>query len=226
MDAQQVKRPRSWIRLALRVTVLLFIIGILFTIWTLTLRYRKQFFMAEDLQDVPARDVALVFGAGYWADGSLSDVLRDRMDAAIELYHAGKVRKLLLSGDNRVESYNEPAKMMEYARAQGVEETDLILDFAGRRTYDSCYRARDIFQVRELVLVTQRYHAPRAVQTCEGLGLDAIVFIADRTTYVHVRWYWLREVLALWNTWWDLAIRHPVPILGEPLPIACEASEI
>ena len=189
------------------------------TTWTLTARYQDQIYGPQELDTVPQRGVALVFGAGYWGDGSLSDVLRDRLDAAIELYRAGRVRWLLFSGDNRVASYNEPARMREYARTLGVPEEAIVLDFAGRRTYDSCFRARDIFQLDEVILVTQRYHAPRAIATCQGLGVDAIAYTADRTPYVHIRGYWLREIPALWNAWWDLTIAHPLPVLGDPLPI-------
>jgi SanA protein len=199
---------------------LLFLVTLLvWTIWNLTARYDNHIYTLEELNVVPARPVALVFGAGYWENGALSDILRDRLDAAIELYRAGKVEKLLFSGDNRVIEYNEPGRMREYAISQGVLDEAIVLDFAGRRTYDTCYRAREIFQVSEVILVTQRYHLSRALLTCEGLNVDAIGYIADRTPYVHIRWYWIREIPAMWNAWWDIHIKHPVPVLGEPLPI-------
>ena len=198
---------------------ILILIGAGFTAWTLTARYQDSLYTTAKLSSIPEHSVAIVFGAGYWSSGALSDVLRDRLDAAIELYRAGRVRKLLLSGDNRVEDYNEPAKMQEYTLAQGLPEEDLVLDYAGRRTYDTCYRARDIFMISEAILVTQRYHLPRALVTCNGLGLDTVGYIADRTPYVHIRWYWVREIPALWRAWWDVMIAHPTPVLGDPLPI-------
>ena len=189
------------------------------TVWNLTARFDGRIYKPEELDVVPERSVALVFGAGYWEDGVLSDILRDRLDAAIELYRIGKVEKLLFSGDNRVIEYNEPGKMREYAISQGAPDEAIVLDFAGRRTYDTCYRARDIFQVQEVILVTQRYHLSRALLTCDGLNVDAVGYAADRTPYVHIRWYWIREIPAIWNAWWDIYITHPVPVLGEPLPI-------
>lgn len=214
------KAPRiSRHRLLLFVVLVLFLILSGWTAWTLTKRYEDDFHANSELNSISERPVAIVFGAGYWSSGVLSDVLRDRLDAAIELYRAGRVEKLLLSGDNRVIDYNEPAKMQEYALSEGIPEEDLVLDFAGRRTYDTCYRARDIFMISDAILVTQRYHLPRALATCQGLGLDSTGYIADRTPYVHIRWYWIREVAALWRTWWDLHIVHPTPILGDPLPI-------
>ncbi len=168
---------------------------------------------------MPQRPVALVFGAGYWPDGTPSDILRDRVAAAAELYRAGRVRKLLFSGDNRFQHYNEPAKMREVALSLGVPEEDIVLDYAGRRTYDTCYRARDIFGLREVVVVTQRYHLPRALYTCQRLGLDAVGYVADRRPYIHIRRYQAREIPALWLAWWDLWVRRPTPVLGEPIPI-------
>lgn len=187
------------------------------TLWTLTLRYRGSIY--TDPEAVPQRPVALVFGAGYWPDGTPSDILRDRVAAAVELYRAGRVRKLLLSGDNRFVHYNEPARMRELALSQSVPDEDIVLDYAGRRTYDTCYRARHIFGLREVVVVTQRYHLPRALYTCRRLGLDAVGYVADRRPYIHIRRYRAREIPALWLAWWDLWLRRPTPVLGEPIPI-------
>ena len=193
------------------------------TAWTLTTRYENRIFTPEILDEIPERRVVVVFGAGYWPSGSLSDILRDRLDAAIELYRAGRVEVLLFSGDNRVVEYNEPAVMRAYAISLGIPDKAIVLDYAGRRTYDTCYRARDIFRVLDVILVTQRYHLPRALATCDGLNVDAIGYVADRMPYIHIRWYWIREIPALWQAWWDLNIRHPLPVLGEPLPIFTDA---
>lgn len=216
-------KTRSGFSKVLR-TLILLILGLttglmLWTIWVFTRKYSGRMYDSDRIDLIPERKVGIVFGAGYWPSGRLSDVLRDRLDAAAELYEAGKVRKLLLSGDNRVVDYNEPAKMREYLLALGIPDEDLVLDFAGRRTYDTCYRARDIFLVDEATLITQAYHLPRALETCSGLGIDTLGFTADRTTYVHIRWYRFREIPALWRAWWDLATGCPAAVLGDPLPI-------
>ena len=191
------------------------------TVWTLTTRYERLMYVPAEIEQVPHKPVAVVFGAGYWPSGALSAILKDRLDAAIELYRAGRVQKLLFSGDNRVVDYNEPAKMLDYALARGVAREDIVLDYAGRRTYDTCYRARDIFQVRDVVLITQRYHLPRALNTCNALGLDAVGYEADRQPYPRrdLAWYWVREAPALWRGWWDIYVARTTPVLGEPLPI-------
>ncbi len=210
--------------------ILLFTLGIgatLYTLWTLSERYTSTIYTSANLITMPSYPLAIVFGAGYWPNGTLSMVLKDRLDAAIELYHAERVQKLLFSGDNRFVHYNEPAKMLEYALAQGVPREAIILDYAGRRTYDTCYRAREIFKVPAVILVTNRYHLPRALNTCHALDLEAIGYVADRHTYPRrdITWYWIREIPALWRAWWDLYLGHPVPILGEPLPIFKEGEE-
>ncbi len=188
-----------------------------FPSWTLITRYQEQIHTAPE--EVPERPVALVFGAGYWPDGTPSDVMRDRVETAVDLYRAGRVRRVLFSGDNRFVDYNEPEKMQEIALSLGMPADDIVLDYAGRRTYDTCYRARDIFGLQEVVLVTQRFHLPRALYLCQGLGLDVVGYVADRQPYVHIRQYWAREAPALWLAWWDLHVRRPIPVLGEPIPI-------
>jgi len=212
---------RHWQRTLLLAIFTLGLSAVAGTVWTLTGRYLDDIYTSAQFDKVPERPVAVVFGAGYWPSGALSWVLQDRLDAAIRLYQAGRVQKLLFSGDNRFVDYNEPAKMLEYALAHDVPREAIVLDYAGRRTYDTCYRARDIFRVPEVVLVTNRYHLPRALLTCRRLGVDAIGYAADQRRYPchELAWYWVREVPALWKAWMDLHITHPTPVLGEPLPI-------
>jgi SanA protein len=173
------------------------------------------------VEDVPPRPVAIVPGAGLRSDGSPTPILADRVATAADLYHAGVVQKLLCSGDNRFVNYNEPQGMLQYAVSLGVPEDAIVLDYAGRRTYDSCYRARTIFDVDQVVIVTQRFHAARAIYLCQALDVDAVAILAERRRYSRIqRAKWeAREYLALGLAWWDVNVRHPVPVLGEPLPI-------
>lgn len=177
-------------------------------------------------QTAPKARVAIVFGAGLQRDGSASLVLRDRVSTAAELYFAGKVEKLLMSGDNRFINYNEPKAMYDYAILLGVPQEDIVLDYAGRRTYDTCYRARDIFQVNEVVLVTQAFHLPRAIFTCNSLGVSAFGVAADRSPYLtstKVAWE-VRETGATLAAMWDVWIEKPEPVLGNPEPIFSQQS--
>ena len=171
--------------------------------------------------DAPERPVAIVFGAGLLRDGTPTPVLRDRVATAAELYFAGKVKKLLMSGDNRFLDYNEPGAMAAYAVSLGVPEEDIVLDYAGRRTYDTCYRARHIFGVQEALLVTQSFHLPRALYLCNSLGVQAVGVNADLRTYLrrsHFIWQ-LRETPATLVALWEVHISRPEPVLGNPEPI-------
>lgn len=167
--------------------------------------------------DAPSSPAAIVLGAGYSPGGRLSSALADRMDTAIALYEAGKVNKLLLTGDNRFPEYNEPAAMAAYAQAQGVPPEDLVLDYAGRSTYDSCYRAGAIFGVERAILVTQAFHLPRALYTCDRLGVETVGVVADRRDYFRAAWYQVRELFALTRAWLDVNLFKPVPVLGDPI---------
>ncbi len=172
-------------------------------------------------QAAPAAPAAIVFGAGLMRDGSPTPILRDRVASAAELYFTGKVEKLLMSGDNRFIDYNEPQAMKEYALELGVPEQDIILDYAGRRTYDTCYRAKHIFGLQQALLVTQHYHLPRALLTCNGLGLKAEGVQADRRDYNprSMRFWRMREIPASLVAFVETFITHPLPVLGEPEPI-------
>jgi len=167
----------------------------------------------------PARGVAIVFGAAVYGNGRLSPVLRDRVDTAVRLYQMGVVDKILMSGDNQFDDYNEPGAMVAYAVEQGVPAADVQPDFAGRRTYDTCYRARHVFQVKTAVLVTQNFHLPRALFTCRALGIDAVGARADLRPYRGARWYEVRETAATLVALWDVVNREPPPVLGEPIPL-------
>ena len=170
-----------------------------------------------DARQVPAQPIAIVFGAGVDPSGHLSPVLADRVDAALDLYKTGKAQKLLLTGDNRFVWYNEPGSMANYLMERGVPRSDLVLDYAGRRTYDSCYRARHIFGIEQAILVTQNYHLDRALFTCNSLGIDAIGMASDRRRTN--LFFWLRELPAVAVAWLDVNVRHPLPVMGDPLPI-------
>ena len=168
----------------------------------------------------PARDVALVFGAGVFPDGALSAPLADRVQVAVELYNRGKVRKLLMSGDNSRRTYDESTAMKEYAVRLGVQPQDVVLDYAGFHTYDSCYRAQAVFDVHSAVLVTQRFHLARALFTCTSLGIDAVGVAADQQRYQRALWYRIREELARARAYVQVKITHPKPhFLGPKLPV-------
>jgi SanA protein len=171
--------------------------------------------------DVSTHRVAIVFGAGLWRNGNPTPVLIDRVTTAADLYFAGKVEKLLVSGDNRFVDYNEPEAMRQLALSLGVPSEAIVRDYAGRRTYDTCYRAKAIFGVEDAILVTQAFHMPRALYLCNQLGVDSVGVTSDLRTYrKSAVLYWnIRELVATTAALWDVHISHPIPVLGNQEPI-------
>jgi SanA protein len=176
--------------------------------------------------DVPVRRVAIVFGAGLTRSGEATPILKDRVETGARLYFARKAEKLLMSGDNRFIEYNEPEAMRQYALSLGVPDRDIVLDYAGRRTYDSCYRAKEIFGVREAILVTQKFHLARALFLCNALGLDGVGVEANNRAYLkRSLLFWnLRELPATVTAFADVLTR-PQPVLGDPEPIFPENAQ-
>ena len=175
------------------------------------------------IDTIPPRPVAIVFGARVYPSGALSAMLYDRVATGVALYKAGKARVLLMTGDNSTVEYDEPTAMKRVAVQMGVPKEAVVVDYAGRRTYDSCYRARSIFQVSSAILVSQAFHLDRALMLCSGLGVSAVGIAADyqRPTgysWNSLAWSQLREFPAVFIGALDLLIR-PTPILGQPLPI-------
>ena len=164
--------------------LLLIIIRLLF----LVLAYPNTYILGQ----APVADTAIIFGAGLRRDGTPTPVLRDRVKAGVELFNAGKVKRLLLSGDSQHEKYNEPAAMAAYAQELGVPSSVLIKDEGGRSTYDSCIRAKQIFNLDNVLLVTQSFHLPRALFICSQLGINSKGVSAD------LRNYWISSLI-FWN---------------------------
>jgi vancomycin permeability regulator SanA len=172
-----------------------------------------------DPSRVPDERVAIVFGAGVLPDGSLSPMLADRVEAAVNLYRSGQVQKLLMTGDNSSPDYDEVSAMKRYAIGRQVPAADITLDYAGFSTYESCYRARAIFGVAQAVLVTQRYHLPRAVYTCRALGVDAVgLGTPDWGTYTDglMAEYSAREALSTLKALWQVHVLRPPPTFLGP----------
>jgi SanA protein len=170
--------------------------------------------------DAPAERVAIIFGAGLRRDGTPTAMLRDRVLTGAELYFEGKVEKLLMSGDNRFVDYNEPESMRQFAISVGVPAEAIVLDYAGRRTYDTCYRAKAIFGVESALLVTQDFHLPRALFLCNMLGLETTGVAAMHCYWNGSPFVWdVREQFATIAAFLDLYVSTPLPVLGDPEPL-------
>ncbi|MFJ1583749.1 vancomycin high temperature exclusion protein [Streptomyces sp. NPDC088197] len=169
------------------------------------------------LDDVPKEPVAVVFGAGLW-DGKPSPYLAHRLDAAATLYRTGRIRVVLVTGDNSRTSYNEPGAMRTYLAAHGVPADKVVLDYAGFDTWDSCSRAKRVFGVDRAVLVSQDFHIRRALALCEAAGIDAYGIAVDEPH--DATWYagGVRELLAAGKAAADVVIRPNPHFLGPREP--------
>lgn len=173
-------------------------------------------------QQVPQADAVLILGAYVLPDGTVSRMLNDRLQVGYELYAQGKAPKILVSGDHGRREYDEVNTMKEYIKNRGVAADDVFMDHAGFSTYESMYRARDIFQVKKVIIVTQRYHLMRAVFIARTLGLDAYGVASDLGDYGPVMYnYELREIAARNKDFVLAVIIKPYPtFLGEAIPVS------
>jgi vancomycin permeability regulator SanA len=165
---------------------------------------------------VPRRDVAMVLGAGVLPSGEPTPYLKSRIATAVDLYKTNKVKHLLVSGDNSTSHYNEPVVMKKYAVKLGVKAKDITVDYAGFNTYDSCYRALAIFGVTRMIVVTHGYHLPRAVATCNGLGIQTVGVAAKHTGRDFTLNYIAREMLSTNKALMQIVFKPQPTVLGGP----------
>ncbi|MCG5215047.1 ElyC/SanA/YdcF family protein [Streptosporangium soli] len=174
------------------------------------------------IEEVPAAPVALVLGAGVRGERP-TPMLARRLDITAALYHAGKVRAILLSGDNGRAGYDEPTVMRDYLLAKGVPGEQVVLDYAGFDTWDSCVRARQVFGARRLTVVTQVFHLPRAVTLCRTAGIETFGVGDDSAgrwsaTYV----YAMREFVASAKGFLDSVVLRSQPRFPGPRETSLE----
>ncbi len=172
-------------------------------------------FRARDPEKVPKTPVAIVFGAGVWADGTPTPMLADRLTGAVALYQRGRVKKLLMSGDRRGPNYDEVTAMQIYAESLGVPRADIILDYAGFNTYETCRRAKEIFGITQAVFVTQNFHLPRAVYIGRAMGIQANgLGTRDWGWYGNdsIMYHTIRELVATAKALWQVHLTLPRPI--------------
>ena len=173
-----------------------------------------------DYSEVTSQPIAIVLGAGIFPDGTPTPMLADRVSAAAKLYKQGRVEKLLMSGDNSREDYDEVTAMQDYAVKLGVSPEDITLDRAGFSTYESCYRAKKVFGIEQAIIVTQRFHLSRAVYLCNRLDVNSIgLGTPDWEVYPfrNVMFYSLREKFSTLKALWEVHITRPQPTFLGPL---------
>lgn len=205
-------------------TLILFFVGVIFgaNFWVAKSSSGKIF---RDVEKIPEKMVALVLGAGIKKNGDLSDILRDRLDSALELFAARKIRRIIVSGDNSRENYDETDAMRDYLLESGIPPRAIFTDYAGFDTFDSIFRAREIFEVNEAILVSQEFHLPRAIFLAEKLGIDAVGFSANLQEYLNAKRMQFREIPANVKAVGNILFNSQPKFLGEKIPIDGDGRE-
>jgi len=204
-----------------KVSVLLVLIGLisLFGLNFLVISSTQDKILSLNEAKNSEVDCILVLGAGVGANGVPSPILKDRLDKGIELYQASISNRLLMSGDHGQVDYDEVNVMKNYAITSGITSSDIFMDHAGFSTYESLYRAKVIFQVKKVLIVSQKEHLYRAIYIAESLGLEAIGVAAEDIHYGGDEARDLREFLARVKDVFTLMIKPKPSYLGDPIPI-------
>ena len=200
------------------ILLMIFIISISITISTVN-SYKKYIY---NIEDIPSEnDAIIVLGAGVRGDGTPSDILADRLETSLEVFGAGLGNTFLLSGDHGREEYNEVGSMKKYILQKDIDEKIIFMDHAGFSTYDTMYRAKEIFKVDKAIIVTNEYHLPRALYIARKLGIDAYGIKSDKRQYQLMDSYKKRELLAQLKDFVYVNILKPEPkFLGEVIPVS------
>ncbi|WP_261807969.1 vancomycin high temperature exclusion protein [Paenibacillus sp. N3.4] len=208
------------------VTLSVVVAGIvsLFTIDYHVKTFANKYIM--NINELPNADAVLVLGAYVYPDGHVSTILHDRLETAIEVYKEDKSSKIIVSGDHGRKDYDEVNTMKQYLLKQDFKNEDVFMDHAGFNTYQSMYRARDIFKVNKLIIVTQDYHLSRAVYLARKMGIEAYGVAADKNSYGDIlKVYKAREILARNKDFINVNITKPKPrYLGDVIPITASGS--
>lgn len=229
MSVRHLLRGRQPVRLLLLLLKPLLLAGlvlggfVLFCQWLVLRAGAGRLY--SNVADIPARDVGLVLGtsARTAGGGSENPFFEHRIAAAAALFKAGKVRKLLVSGDNHTRGYDEPAMMTRALIEAGVPASAIQVDDAGFRTLDSVVRARKVFMLERFTIVSQKFHNQRALLIAGRYGIDAIGFCAPDVGFEFSKWTYLREALARVRVVLDLYVLHTGPkFLGPSIKLASD----
>ena len=204
---------------------ILIVIAIISIILVLSINFyvvgmaNKRMIKDNDYSSLKNVDCILILGAGIWGDKP-SPMLQDRLDEGVKLYKEGIASKIIMSGDHGREEYDEVNIMKEYAIEQGVPSEDIFMDHAGFSTYESIYRAKEIFDADNIVIVTQEYHLYRALYIAEKLDINAYGVNSDPRKYSGQTFRELREILARNKDFINCIIKPEPTYLGESIPVS------
>lgn len=219
-------KTKRRIKTALVILLLLLLLCVLFysVANIIVLASAEKHIVSSETAIESKADCIIVLGAGLDRNGNPSAVLKDRLDKALSLFNKNASDRILVSGDHGQENYDETNAMKNYLIKKGVDPEKIFADHAGFSTYDTVYRAKEVFLAKKVIIVTQRFHLPRAVFIARALGLDACGVTADRHEYKNMLWYEMRESAARVKYLFDALIKPEPKYLGSAIPISGSAS--
>lgn len=227
--SKEHKRPadkmktEGWLRKMIVLSILIAFAGAA-ALLTLNSRVKtsakERIISPEETARLQQVDCILVLGCGVRADGTPSPMLTDRLERSIELYEGGASGKLLMSGDHGSMKYDEVNVMKQHAVNRGVPSENVFMDHAGFSTYESIYRAKEIFKAEKIIVVTQGYHLYRALYIAAGLGVEAYGVGADRCSYAGQQFREAREFLARAKDFFTVIFKPKPRFLGEIIPVS------
>lgn len=207
---------KKFIKYGLILIILMVLLVLTINIYVV-LSTKKQ--IINDYKNIENIDCILVLGAGIWGDKP-SPMLQDRLDEAIKLYNEGITDKIIMSGDHGRSGYDEVNIMKEYAIKKGVPSEDIFMDHAGFSTYESIYRAKEIFKVEKMIIVTQKYHLYRALHIANSLNVSSYGVSSDPRKYRGQIYRELREVIARNKDFVTSVVKPKPTYLGEEIPVS------
>ena len=209
-------RNTKKIKLFLKVILVLILSVVLINVYE---GFYAKKYIYDDVDKVPEVYTGLVLGSYVTEQGYPSYVLQQRLDKALELYKAGKIKRVLLSGDHGQKSYDEVNTMKDYLIKNGVALEDIFLDHAGFDTYSSMVRAKEIFEIKDVIIITQKFHLSRSVFIARKKGMDAYGIIAN-TDGKYENYYNIgRDKVSRVKAFFDVILNRKPKYLGEKIPI-------
>ena len=179
---------------------------------------KNEIVKEENVSNIDGVDCILILGAGIWGDKP-SPMLEDRLKEGIVLYKQGTTKKIIMSGDHSREDYDEVKIMKEYAESEGGPSEDIFMDHAGFSSYDSVYRAKEIFGVQKMIIVTQKYHLYRSLYIAKKLGIEAYGIESNLRTYPGQVFREIREILARDKDYFKCIMKPEASIMGEKISL-------
>ena len=198
--------------------ILIFVVSVLAINFFVKIVTKNRILKKEESSKLENIDCIIVLGAGIWGDKP-SPMLEDRLKEAISLYNQNVSSKIIMSGDHGKKDYDEVNIMKEYAIEQGVRSEDIFMDHAGFSTYESMYRAKEVFEANKIVIVTQKYHLYRALYIAKQLGIEAYGVNSDPRKYVGATYREAREIIARDKDFVKCIFKPQPKYLGETIPV-------